>query len=73
MTGPEHCRRAEQLMESTTRKGKTAFEPVTVVSDPSPERVAMAQAHAVLALAAATAVDSDRREWLDVAGGKLSD
>jgi hypothetical protein len=32
----------------------------------------MAQVHAVLALAAATAVDSDRREWLDVAGGKPS-
>jgi hypothetical protein len=27
MTGPEHYRRAEQLMESTTRKGKTAFDP----------------------------------------------
>jgi len=33
----------------------------------------VAQTHALLALAAATALDSDRQKWLDVAGGKLSD
>lgn len=30
-----------------------------------------AQVHATLALAAATASDSDNREWLDVAGGRF--
>jgi hypothetical protein len=73
MTDPEHYRRAEQLVESVTRKGKGAFEPAIVVSDPSPGKIAEAQMHAILALAAATALDSDRREWLDVAGGKLGD
>jgi hypothetical protein len=29
--------------------------------------------HAVLALAAATALNSDHREWFKVAGSKLSD
>jgi hypothetical protein len=42
-------------------------------SDNSPGKLAAAQVHAILALAAATVLDSDRREWLDVAGGKLSD
>ena len=73
MTGPEHYRRAEQLVESVTRRGKGPFQPAIVVSDPSPEKIAAAQVHAVLALAAATALDTDRQEWLDVAGGKLSD
>jgi hypothetical protein len=34
---------------------------------------ARAHVHATLALAAATALDSDRREWFKVAGGKLGD
>ncbi len=60
-------------MESTTRKGRTSVEPATVVSDPRPEKVAAAQVHAILALAAATALDSNHRKWFTVAGGKLSD
>ena len=60
-------------MESVTRKSKGQFEPAIVVFDNSPGKIAAAQVHAVLALAAATALDSDRRERLDVAGGKLSD
>jgi hypothetical protein len=51
MTGPEHYRRAEQLVESVTRKGKGHFEPAIVVSDNSPGKIAAAQVHAVLALA----------------------
>ena len=49
------------------------LEDPIVVSDDHPGTIAAAQVHAVLALAAATALDTDRREWLNVAGGKLSD
>jgi hypothetical protein len=73
MTGPEHYRRAEQLVESVARRGKGDLEDPIVVSDDHPGTIAAAQVHAVLALAAATALDTDRREWLNVAGGKLSD
>ena len=72
-TGPEHYRRAEQLVESITRRGKGDLEDPIVVSDDQPGTIAAAQVHAVLALAAATALDSDHREWFTVAGSKLSD
>jgi hypothetical protein len=73
MTGPEHYRRAEQLVESATRRGEGELEDEIVVSDDHPGIIAAAQVHAVLALAAATALDSDHREWFKVAGSKLSD
>jgi hypothetical protein len=38
----------------------------------NPELIAAAQAHAILALAATTALDSDSREWFNVAGTKMS-
>jgi hypothetical protein len=63
MTGPEHYRRAEQLIESIT--GVNEFG-VQIVK--RPEFTGVAQTHAILALAAATALDSDSREWLNVAG-----
>ena len=44
-----------------------------MVFDGHPGIIAAAQVHAVLALAAATALDSDRREWFGVAGSRLSD
>jgi hypothetical protein len=70
MTGPEHYRRAEQLVESVMKRGK---DDAIAVSNDYPERIAAAQVHAVLAPTAATALDSDRLEWLNVAGSKLSD
>jgi len=73
MTGPEHYRRAEQLVESVTRRRKSEIEDGIVVSNDHPGIIAAAQVHAVLALATATALDSDRREWFNVAGSKLSD
>ena len=69
MTGPEHYRRAEQLIENSTSTNEFGAQIVTTSS----EFIALAQTHAFLALAAATALDSDRQKWLDVAGGKLSD
>jgi hypothetical protein len=68
MTGPEHYRRAEQLIKSSTSTNEFGVQIVT-----RPEFITVAQTHALLALAAATALDSDQPEWLDVAGGKLSD
>jgi hypothetical protein len=74
MTGPEHYHRAEQLVKTVTRTGKGELEDeIVVVSDDHPGIIAAAQVHAVLALAAATALDSDHREWFNVAGSKLSD
>jgi hypothetical protein len=37
----------------------------------SPEFIAVAQTRALLVLAAATALDSDSPEWLNVAGTKI--
>ena len=59
-------------MERVTRKGRD-LEKAIVVSNDYPGIIAAAQVHAVLALAAATALDSERREWLNVAGGKRND
>jgi hypothetical protein len=72
MTGPEHYRRAEQLVASVTKKNKIERRGGLMVSNDQPGIIAAAQVHAVLALAAATALDSGQREWLNVAGGKLS-
>ncbi len=60
MTGPEHYLRAEELLSGTTY--------------PDPENIATAQVHAMLALAAATALSSDFRShaetdaWRQAAG-----
>jgi hypothetical protein len=69
MTGPEHYRRAEQLMESMTR-----MRAGEVIIRGDQLSLAAAQAHATLALAAATALgksDFDFRAWVDAAGTKL--
>jgi len=68
MTGPEHYHKAEELLDGLyglERKG-AAYE-VTSVAE--------AQVHAILALTAATSVDSraDALTWLDAAGTRLSD
>ena len=67
MTGPEHYRQAEQLIESITSMNEFGVQIAK-----SPEFIAAAQTHAILALAAATALDSDNREWLNGAGTKIS-
>jgi hypothetical protein len=69
MTGPDHFREAERIMTEMTftQDGETrqlAF----------PEAMSMAQVHAILALAAATAQGGtvDARAWAVVAGTKAA-
>jgi hypothetical protein len=66
MTGPEHCRRAEELAAEAHRLlGQGDSQATAAVW------AAVAQIHAVLALAAATAVGAsgaDNRAWADAAG-----
>ena len=69
MTGPEHFRRAEEL-------AATAHKLLDQVDGQITAGVwaAVAQTHAVLALAAATVVGTsnlDNRAWVDVAGSRL--
>jgi hypothetical protein len=69
MTGPEHYLRAEELAAEAGRLfGQGDGQATAGVW------AAVAQAHAVLALAAATAVGAsgaDNRAWTDAAGTKL--
>jgi len=69
MTGPEHFRRAEELAAQAHKLlGQGDGQATAGVW------AAVAQAHAVLALAAATAVgtsSADSRAWADVAGTRL--
>jgi hypothetical protein len=64
MTGPYHYKRAEEILAEV--------EGADAVPDGTETALAIrAQAHALLALAAATAIDPgglQRREWHDVAG-----
>ncbi len=63
MTGPCHYKRAEEILAEIEAKN--------AVSDETEAALAIrAQAHAILALAAATAIDTgwQRHEWHDVAG-----
>ena len=66
MSGPEHYRRAEELAAEAHRLlGQTGSHATARVW------AAVAQTHAVLALAAATAVGAsgaDHRAWADAAG-----
>jgi hypothetical protein len=61
MTGPEHYQEAERLLKDAESSG-------------SEWPRGLAQVHAILALAATTAVTSptEARAWADVAGTKLS-
>jgi hypothetical protein len=70
MTGPEHYREAEQLIAAAR---STAQASTLESTHRYAQTIAEAQVHAMLALAAATAVSSDSREWHNVAGTKLSD
>jgi hypothetical protein len=65
MTGPEHYRKAEELL-SKTEELLTSDEPSAATWS-----VEQAQVHATLALAAATAlkdIDSEASAWIGVAG-----
>jgi hypothetical protein len=70
VTGPEHFRRAEELAaEAHKLLGQGDGQATAGVW-----AAAVAQTHAVLALAAATAVGTshlDSRAWADVAGTRL--
>lgn len=54
MTGPEHYRRAEQHIAAVTT-GHTRTNGLPVIEHGSTDEIALAQVHATLALAAATA------------------
>ena len=70
MTGPEHFRRAEQLTaEAHKHLGQGEGQATAAVW------AAVAQVHATLALAAATAVGTagaDGRAWAEAAGTRLA-
>lgn len=77
-TGPFHYRTAEQLLGQVTRKSATGCPIVAEGSDVA-DILAAAQAHATLALAAATALGvgsddpppRDAEEWYRAAGTPL--
>jgi len=54
VTGPEHYRKAGELLREWTEKTPSVMGPG--IQHPTPAEVALAQVHATLALAAATAV-----------------
>ena len=68
MTGPYHYRRAEEILAQIEAANDLPNQTETGLA-------IRAQAHATLALAAATAIDPDRQreEWRDVAGGRYTD
>ena len=76
MTGPEQYREAERLI-AMARGDRLKHEILYAWHETHETQRAMIMAdapvHAILALAAATGVTSDSREWADVAGTKLSD
>jgi hypothetical protein len=65
MSGPEHYQEADRILSEI--KAATYLP-----NDTETCLVLRAQAHATLALAAATAIDPDtqREEWRDVAGAR---
>jgi hypothetical protein len=73
-TGPEHYREAEQLTESVTIRDALSGRRILMPGDHG-DVLALAQVHATLALAAATALASadsmyyhDAEAWEDAAG-----
>jgi hypothetical protein len=68
MTGPFHYKRAEEILAE--------IEATNAVPNQTEAALAIrARAHAILALAAATAIDPgwQRHEWHDVAGEKYAE
>jgi hypothetical protein len=68
MTGPYHYSKAEEILAEIEATNDFSNETETALA-------IRAQAHAILALAAATAIDPHRQreEWRDVAGGRYTD
>lgn len=64
MTGPEHYRRAEELIRSVI-PGATFDDGTPIVYD-QPHVIAAAQVHATLALAATTAASDPDEGWDDI-------
>jgi len=64
MTGPEHYRAAERLLSEIDQRRNA---PLDITS----RRVGQAQVHAMLALAAATALGSGNRSWAEATGTDL--
>jgi hypothetical protein len=67
MTGPYHYERAEEILAEIEAANAVSSEAGTALA-------IQAQAHAILPLAAATAIDPScqRHEWHDVAGVRHS-
>jgi hypothetical protein len=72
MTGPEHYRQAEELIAEARKVRRTGGEEA---SDRFARAITEAQVHAILAVAAASALDSvtDSHGWHEAAGTKPSD
>jgi hypothetical protein len=68
MTGPYHYNRAEEILAEIQAANAASKQTDTVLA-------IQAHAHAILALAAATAIDPgwQRHEWHDVAGVRYAD
>lgn len=64
MNGPDHYRAAERLIEC---------ESLGESSSQAKWSLELARLHAALAQVAATALSSDNREWLEVAGHRFGD
>jgi len=68
MTGAYHYKRSEEMLAEIEATNALSNETETALA-------IRAQAHAILALAAATAIDPgwQRHEWHDVAGARYTD
>jgi hypothetical protein len=65
MTGPEHYEAAEKLLEENEEHPSSSINKTASL-------IGQAQVHATLALAAATALGSDNRDWFEIAARKFS-
>ena len=64
MTGPDHYRAAERLLEEAESGDESSSKATWCLE--------LAKLHVALAQVAATALNSDGREWVEVAGRKFS-
>ena len=64
MNGPDHYRAAERLLEEAESGDESSSKAVWCLE--------LAKLHTALAQVAATALNSDGREWVEVAGRKFS-
>jgi hypothetical protein len=64
MTGPDHYRAAERLLEEAESAGESSSKAMWCLE--------LAKLHVALAQVAAAALNSDGREWAEAAGRKFS-